>query len=216
MTGAAVAGIQVSRTSFIRTLNALLGTGPFVGASVGATDTAQETGGTQLVAIGALNINLTSQGRLIPYVTVGAGVLSNTGDAPAATLEGYYAFDILDVFPTHETDTVRLRHAIDDTVFVGVLGGGIRLLLTPRSGVRVDLRVHLGETTTRTLLNASPEVATGSPSFPIASSTDPSIQFSNDPTTGEVSTLTGPDNASFHSFSVSGVHRQILGYFWKR
>ena len=83
----------------------------------------------------------------------------------------------------------------------------------------MDVRLHLSDTTIRTLLAAHPEVATGSPSFPLASSTDPSIQFSNDPTTGEVSTLTGPDITSFHSFSVSGVQRQILvtvDYFWRR
>ena len=219
MPAASVAGIQASSTSFVPAWNALLDTGPFVGVRVGSTDTIQDSEGTQMVGTGALNINLTTQGRFIPYVTVGAGVISNTGDTPTANLEGSYTFDIFDAFPTNETDKVSLHHAIDDNVFVGVFGGGVKVFLTPRSGIRVDVRVHLGATTGQTLLDAKPDVATSSPAFALASRTDPSIQFSNDPSIGEESTLTGPDIDGFQSFSVGGVQSQILvtgGYFWKR
>jgi hypothetical protein len=207
-----------------------LDTGPFEDAAVSSTNTILDNDGTQIVATGTLNINLLTRGRFIPYASVGAGVISNNGDTPTANLEGDYTFEIFDLFPISETDRVSLRHAIDDTVLVGVFGGGIKVLLTDRSGIRVDVRVHLGDSTNRTLLDADPdvvEVEPGDSSFIIASFTDPSVQFSNDPTlirfsddpTGVAeSTLTGSDINDFEAFTVSGVARQFLvsvGYFWR-
>ena len=120
---------------------------------------------------------------------MGAGVISNNGDAPTASLDGSYETLDFGAFPVSESDnTVGLLHAVDDNVFVGVFGGGVKLLFADRSGLRVDVRVHVGDGTIRTLLDARPDVVEVPPgilSFPLASLTDPGIQISNDSTIAE-------------------------------
>ena len=63
-----------------------------------------------------------TEGRFIPYATIGAGVISNRGDLPTASLERNYSILEFGLFPFDKTDTVNLRHSIDDNVFAGVFG----------------------------------------------------------------------------------------------
>ena len=73
--------IQASTESFAETLEGMLQrySGPL---SVQSSHDIRDDVGSQISATGALNINLLSQGRVIPYATVGAGVVSNRGHEP--------------------------------------------------------------------------------------------------------------------------------------
>ena len=218
VTSAATDGIQTTSDSFVAAFEGVLG-GTSTGVS--STYTIQDHDGRQLAVTGALNINLTTQGRFIPYVTFGAGNIWNKGDAPVAKLEGHYTFQFSDGLPYDETDTVRIRHSTDDRVVAGVFGGGAKMFLTPRSGIRVDVRVHLSNNTVHTFLNANPDVVTHFSQEQAAfafTTTDPSVRFSNSPLTGVESSLGGPDIDNFETFTVSGVQSQVLvnvGYFWR-
>ena len=123
--------------------------------------------------------------------------------------------------PFHETDRVSLRHVVDDTVFVGLFGGGVKFFVTSRSGIRADVRIHLGQTTVQTLLSANPEVdKITSPELGtfLWITTDPSVRFANGSFGGVESSLSGPDITDFEAFEVSGVTRQVLasvGYFFR-
>ena len=164
MTPAAARGIEASAESFRPVFDGVFDTlGPAATHSITSSSSIQDNEGSQIVATGALNINLITQGRLIPYATVGAGVISNRGDTPTAELEGNYSILLISVVPLNETDTVNLRHSIDDNVFVGVFGGGVKFFLNQRSGIRVDVRVHLSDSRVQTFLDANPEVETASP-----------------------------------------------------
>jgi hypothetical protein len=111
----------------------------------GLTSTAALADGSarQLFTTGAVNINLTTSGALIPYVTVGAGVASVTGDLPSATLTGNYQFLLGSGPPVNETDTspadARTRHTL-----AGVLGGASASRLG-RWGLRFDARVAVSK-----------------------------------------------------------------------
>ena len=167
----------------------------------------------------AFRVDLRSRGKVIPYATVGTGVIANGGDTPTARLEGHYSFISAGVSPISETDRVTLTHAAADHVYFGMLGGGAKVYLIGRSGVRLDVRVNLGRNLIRTLVSGNPEVAEDVPTplaSAIASFGVPSIQFSNDSELG-ASTLGGADITAFEAFRGGRTLRQVavsLGYFW--
>ena len=144
----------------------------------------------------------------------------NNGATPSVDLNGSYAFDVIGFFPIAERDSVHVRHATDDKVFIGVLGGGVKALLTQRSGIRVDARVHVGRQTIRTLLSADPDmVASPGPvtDLAVASFLTPVIQLSNSEASGRT-TLSGASITDFESFNADGLLNQVLvtvGYFWR-
>ena len=213
----ALDGIEVSRASFERAWQAVLLDEPatFVAPQVSSTSTAHDEG-RQVLTTGTLHIDLRAEGTLIPFVTGGAGVVSSVGTSPSVTLEGRYGFRVFDTFPLEEIDTVILRHAADDHVFVGVVGGGFRYFMTPRRGLRVDIRAHVGKNPSRTLISAHPR---STPTPPLQtflfSRTTPSLQISNHP--NYPSTLSG-SLTDFESFTASGTSRPVsvtVGFFWR-
>ena len=221
LTGGALAGIEASRDSFVPAfVDGLLSTGPFRSVTAASEFQAATGAGNQIAATGALNINLTTRGRVTPYATVGAGVSMNNSDTATVDLDGSYAFDIRGFFPIAESDSVHMSSVIDDNVFIGVFGGGVKALLTQRSGIRVDARVHVGSHTIRTLLSADPDmVANPGPATDraVASYLTPGIQFSNSEARGPT-TLSGETISDFESFNVDGIRSQVLvtvGYFWR-
>src|SRR5262249_45351861 len=141
--------------------------------------------GRQLFTAGTLLINLTKPGKLVPYAAVGAGVVSNLGDLPQATLAGTYRFDSLGAasgyFPVNETDTVVVRVvAAGEHPVAAVVGGGVKVNPGRRGGFRADVRAYISKNTMDLLVDATPRVVTTSqPLGAIASTTIPSIQFSN-------------------------------------
>jgi hypothetical protein len=144
----------------------------------------------------------------MPYATFGAGVLTGTGDLPSVSIEAPYRFRIVDEVPVDETDRVTLRFE-HQTAFVGVVGAGVRRPLGANWGLHADGRVLIGPQRTRLLIDAKPAVVRGTPADSIETLTNPSVQFSNDPSIGRVSTLSGSLDG-FAAFTSSGVQTRVL------
>jgi hypothetical protein len=214
-------GIENSRGGFEAVFNALLATAPVTSRVITSRSEFDDGSGGQLFTTGTLNVALKTSGNVIPYVSGGAGLLSNLGDPPAATLEGNYRFQLAGTFPMNETDRVRLRVSLPDNVFVGVVGAGAKYVASQRWGMRVDGRVYLGSDKLETMVDATPTVSSTGPvaPFPLTSASTPSIQFSNNPPgSGPQSNLTGDPVAGFTSFEGSGLRAQFTltaGLFWR-
>jgi hypothetical protein len=209
--GALLAAIPASRDSFAAAMNALLDGGPFSDRIV-ETDSAAHAGSNRELAItAAAQRRFTRAAGLVPYVTFGAGMLTGTGDLPSVTLTAHYRFTILDEVPIEETDRVTIRYSTG-TAFVGVLGGGVRRPMGAGWGLQADGRVLIGPQRTRLLLDAQPEHVRGTPADSIETATNPSMQFSNDPSIGRASTLSGSLDG-FEAFKGSGVQTRVLMTF---
>ncbi len=211
-----LSAIEASRASFISTFTVLFATGPSLTPTVTSTSDIHNREGRQIFTVGAVDINLTKPGKLTPFATLGGGLMSNLGDTPSVTLAGKYQFVLGNLIPISETDSVTVRYSIPGQAFVGVIGGGLKYAVSPRSGVRVDVRAHLSKNAIDTLVDANPAAMTSTPAFPLVSPTTPSIQVSNNPSVGQ-STLSVPI-AGFQTFAGSGVQRQVsvtAGWFWR-
>jgi len=221
--------IEATRASFISAFNGLITSNPGrVLKSLTSTAAIDSGGGHQLFTSGALIINLRTTGNVVPYATVGASLISTTGNTPSVTLKGNYQFLNPSGSPINETDNVTVRDARDDRAVAGILGGGVKYHVTPRWGIRLDARVSISKNTAITVLDATPNVALGLlPAGRLVLNADPTIQFSNNSsdavtaigvTAVAASTLTGPALTGLRTFSGSGVssHTNITaGIFWR-
>jgi hypothetical protein len=203
------AGVESSRESFGSAFSALLSTGPFADPVVEASVASLDGSSREVSVTGAATYLFSPGGGLVPYVTLGGGMLFSSGDPVSITLEGRYRTTIVGVVPIEEFDRVTLRFDREQ-VWIGVVGGGVSRAMSNTWGFRVDGRVLLGENRARLLLDASPEVPTGTPAGFIESFTNPSIQFSNDPATGRLSSLSGPPIRDFAVFTGSGLETRFL------
>ncbi len=201
--------------------------------SLTSTAALDNGGSHQLFTSGALIIDLTTTGKVIPYATIGASLISTTGQTPTAGLRGNYQFLspgglLLMPAPINETDNVTLRDARDDHTVAGILGGGVKYYVSPRWGIRFDARVSLSKNPAGTVVDATPNVVLGGlPAGRSVLQATPTVQFSNnstDPVTllgvtaVAASTLTGPAITGLRTFSGSGVssHTNITGgIFWR-
>jgi hypothetical protein len=219
-TSGAEIGLQTSSDSFETALNGLISTGPFANGSTASTVLIEDDDGRQVTVTGALTVNLASAGTVLPYVTLGAGVVSSRGDLPTASVDGSYAFDFLGIAPLAESDSVQVTYDASDNVLVGVFGGGVKAMLNATSGIRADVRVHVGSQTVHSRLDARPAmVPDPNPAtwFALATLTSPSLQLSNNPALAPTS-LSGAAVTDFETFSADGQFRQVLvsvGYFWR-
>ena len=177
---------------------------------------------------GALVINVRTAGNLIPYATVGVGLLSTVGEASSATLRGNYRFLLPGGAPIDETDNVTVKETRDDRTLAGIIGGGVKYHVSPRWGIRIGARVALSRNTTDTILDAAPNVTLGQlPVGPGVLGSEPSIQSTNNssnPVTAlgvtavATSTLTGSALTGMRTYSGSGVvsySNVIAGVFWR-
>jgi hypothetical protein len=203
-----LAAAGATRDSFVPAFEGLLASGPFTDVDVQASSA---SGGSarEIAATGALIYELGPAGGFAPYLTFGGGVITGAGGGAAVTLEGRYRFRILGEVPIDETDRVTIRHE-SRTTLTGVVGAGLRRDVTDRWGVRVDGRVLIGPRTTRVLIDTDPAIAQGTPADFIESFTTPSIQFSNNPSTGRESTLGGPPLRDFEAFTADGLQARVL------
>jgi hypothetical protein len=215
-------GLTATSASFGPTFSPiLLPSFVFVGANPNATSSLEvDDGGSEITATGTVRFDLLTRGRFIPYVTGGAGVTQLKGDGPTATVDGAYSFLFGGVFPFDERDAVALTQTFDESVFIGVFGGGVNIAINPRSGIRVDVRVHVGSTTDRVEMDATPRLTPATPNVQIFSGTTPSLSFSNfsQPSPAPPSSLSGPAINDFTTFEASGVRSQFLwsvGYYFR-
>jgi uncharacterized repeat protein (TIGR03803 family) len=210
--------IEASRVSFLSAWQGLASAGQFSDTTMSSVRTGQLDNGHQIVATGAINVALKTAGKVIPYITVGAGVSSNSGTAASAGLVGDYRFSLGGVTPFHETDSVTVRYTAPDQTAVGVLGAGVKYQMSPHVGLRFDYRTYLGPNRDTTVLDGHPVVSTLTPAGSGASATTPGIQFSNDASIGIQSSLSGPKITDFRTFAGSGMQRHArltFGLFWR-
>lgn len=78
-------------------------------------------------------------------------------------------------------DNVRLTADVPRNIAVGVIGGGVKYLMTSRWGVRVDARAHLEQSKNEVFLDVSHGILCFqcfvNPGQTIAFGSDPSIQI---------------------------------------
>jgi hypothetical protein len=210
-------GVDASRESFGAAFDALLASGPFTDPEVVAAAIAVDGASREVAVTGSAIYRFTPGAAIDPYVTLGGGLLVPSGEAASVTLEGQYRAVIGGTVRIEEFDRVALRFDRRQT-WIGVVGGGVSRTMANAWGLRVDGRVLLGAHRTRLLLDASPEVPTNAPAGFIESGTNPAIQFSNDPATGRLSSLSGPGIRDFVAFEGDGLETRFLftiGVFWK-
>jgi hypothetical protein len=194
------AAAAATRASFESAFTDLLNSGPFSGTIVRTTG-GGESGHLRETALTlAFNRRFTSW-KLAPYATVGGGLAISSGPQPSASIDAQYRFVVLGVVPIGEDDSVAVRYR-SGTAFVIVLGGGLQRDLSDRWGIRIDARVLTGPDPTRVEVDAAPAIlrASGTASGFVESFTNPAIQFSNDPSTGRVSSLSGAGLQGFEVF----------------
>ncbi len=130
MTNDSRTGLEASSASFKTAFDGLF---RFMQATTASTVTTTGAATRQLLATAALNVNLRTKGKAIPYLTVGGGYLWNHDPGYGATLAGSYdvflpldqsRFGVSGV-PFNESDTVRVRYTVEDSL-VGVVGLRVR------------------------------------------------------------------------------------------
>jgi len=106
-----------------------------------------------------------------------------------------------------QTDTTVVR-ASSPTAVVGIIGGGVKRFVTPRWGIRLDVREHIGRNRAATLVDATPRSAAPSaPGFGTLSiGTMPPLVFTSN---GAGSNLSGAPISGFTTFSASGWGGQL-------
>ncbi len=231
--GVARADIENARSSFESSWHWFLSGLP-AACSV-AQATVVDGSGHQLVATGAININLRSSDppkwsrrpsrrRFVTYLTLGAGIVSTRGEEARATVVGRYQFMSTtggSEAPFEETDAATARSSgTFGTTAVGVVGLGWKQDLSTRWGLRFDARAYLGRNPARTVVDAQPTVTVGSPASALVVETNQGpVQFVNNSSgayEGLQSSLSGPPLAGFETFRGTGLLWQInltLGAF---
>lgn len=205
-----VAALDASRASFGTAFGALLASGPFAEPVVTAVLTTPRGGvGRDVLATVSAVYRWPARGSLVPYVVLGGGLWAHAGGMPTASLEGAYRLAIDGIVPIDERDRVAIRFE-QDPALAGVAGGGVRRSMSDRWGFRIDARVFFARSSQRLLLDADPSIAAGTPADFIESFTSPSIQFSNDPSTGRDSSLGGPTLQDFEALTASGLQTRLL------
>lgn len=193
------------------------GVGACTGVNVTSVATVHDHKGHELMATGALNVNVWTHGRAIPYFTVGGGGIFSLGDAPSAALVGNYQFTFIGV-PHHETDSIRLHYGVPDHVATGFFGGGVKYYITSHYGLRVEMHDYVSHYHVDNLIDASPSVATLTPAGVVDEAGSPTIVFSNNPSTGFPSSLSAPALVSFRTLAGSGTLHQLqftFGFFFR-
>jgi hypothetical protein len=150
--------IEASHTSFPPAFEALLAEQAAHIAS--STSDIDETTGGRIAATGAIRINLFPDLRSAPYVTLGGGVASPTGDPATVRLSGNYQFTSASNTLYRQTDTVVFRFT-SGPVPVVVVGGGFTRPLSDRSGLRIDARIQAGSNDMKVVVSTSPQTTLG-------------------------------------------------------
>jgi hypothetical protein len=169
-----------------------------VAAQVTTSRTDRKVGRT--VALTAtINLNLPILAGLKPYVLAGGGH-SFDRSRNIVELQGSYEFTAIGV-PIRETTVVAVRYDSEGGM-LGVVGGGFKRDLSPRWGIRGDIRAHVHDNRTRAAVRSLPSFREGTPESGIFFSTSPrTIQFRN---TSDVVASLGQSLTSFRTSDGTG------------
>lgn len=161
------------------------------------TSTSATFSARQLFVSGSLVFPLRAFGKLTPHLAAGAGLL----DAKPLRVTLIGNTQLTNFSPFDETDAVTLAFTPVGHRVVGLLGGGMKYALTSHTGIRLDLGVALGGPWYDTLVSATPTVKTFTPAGVIVTGRTPNLQFSNNPSTGFQSSLSGPAIVNLKTFA---------------
>ena len=203
LTDDSLAAIETTRASFTRAWQGLLGTGATVIRDVSSVAEINEGSTRQIMLTGGVNVGLAALGRFRPHVSFGAGVVLHGSELPGAELTGRYRFDFAGIFPIDETDVLTVRTEARRRAVVALIGGGFTVPFSRRHGVRVDARLLMGPDPIDTVIGTQSTVLTQTPAFSITTGV-PGVQFSNNPSIGRQSSLTGPPVSDLRTFEGSG------------
>lgn len=190
LSGAFLAAVESTRSSFVNAFAGLFGSGPFSGTTVSATAVTANGSGQQLAGTGAIRVMFGPRFHVVPYITVGGGILGRHGSLPSVVLQGNYQALVGGSVPINETDHVVVRYQQSASP-IAVLGGGLRRAVSDRWGLDFDVRALVGPPPVAVLIDAAPSVVQATPAGFIETFTYPSVQFSNNPSTGRSSSLSG-------------------------
>jgi len=206
------------------TFNAMWGT-LLPGAEVVSTDfrTTEESQGRLLVT-GAANFEFGGPGKLRPYFTGGAGIERRTDKSPTASITGSYSYSDFGVpdFAPLESDQVKLSGKTTKNRPVGVAGGGVRIPLSQRLGLRADIRAYLSGNREETFVSTTtpPARVAGASSTYYERGTNPAIQLQSfrPPFPDSEVSFSGPQISNFLTFQGKGIETAIaftMGVFWR-
>jgi hypothetical protein len=210
--------IKATRASFYSTWTSFFAawksSSPVRHFGVATDSTIDKDKGNQLLLDATANVALRTTGRMIPYLSGGVGVISNSKGRIGMDLKGSYGTGIPEFI--EENDSVSLRFKIPDYVVVGVIGGGIKYFVTPGWGLRFDARTHFAPSRNENLLYTNSGTGTGGGRcIPCLLNRGPTIAFGDTPSiqvTGVPAphSLSGPPLESFQTFRSSGIQQQIV------
>ena len=217
----ATSAMEAARASYVTALNGLF-VSPFIASrTVDSTLAITDEEGSQILTTGAVRVEVLNARGFAPYVVGGVGALSVRGDGPHAVLTGNYQvlFSItgapIPPSTMTQTDVVTVTSTMESGA-VWVLGGGVRLSISDRWGLRIDVRDHMHGNTLTTHVSASPVLPPSTfGTFFTTTLNNPPLVFSGSPLTP--STLSVPLN-DFVTFTGSGVVHQVgvtTGLSWR-
>ena len=205
-TNAFTNALEASSNSFQAAFQDLLNSAPASGVDVTSTLDVSGVSGRETRVTGALRYTLVQNGKTTAYATVGGGLAMADGDGPEATLVGSYAFRYFGAFPIRERDRTFIRVDQPGKTAMAMVGGGITYDVTPRVGVRVDVRMSLSGNKASLLVSGSPDITEQTTAAVLSSATTPGLQFSS--RAGTLSSLGGA-NSTLTTFVGSGRNRHV-------
>jgi hypothetical protein len=205
-TNAFTNALEASSNSFQAAFQDLLNSAPASGVDVTSTLDVSGVSGRETRVTGALRYTLVQNGKTTAYATVGGGLAMADGDGPEATLVGSYAFRYFGAFPIRERDRTFIRVDQPGKTAMAMVGGGITYDVTPRVGVRVDVRMSLSGNKASLLVSGSPDITEQTTAAVLSSATTPGLQFSS--RAGTLSSLGGA-NSKLTTFVGSGRNRHV-------
>jgi hypothetical protein len=154
---------------------------------------------------------------VIPFVTVGGGVISNTGGSPEFSLQGDYTVQPIGFTgQIAQRDRVDVRYTVADHAPIGLVGFGVRYAVSERWVLRFEGRGLFSESSVEVKVDAAPQSSATGGAFAYGLVSSPTVQFSSIPISP--SSLSGPLIADFVTFSGSGLNAQFsltAGLGWR-
>jgi hypothetical protein len=216
------AAVEATRASFVTAWTDLFSRDPvtFQNPTVTATSALQEEKAHQIVANGALVINILTRRQNTPYVTAGAGVMSSGGGSTSVALVGRYTTTLNGTAPIDETDRLTLRYRVDPTVVAVTVGIGLKRMMGERWGIRVEMSEQLSSNPLTYLATASPQLVLTSTASQQGAAATPrftSLQLSNIANSPIQSSLGGSLDG-VKTFTATGMESRLSftgGIFWR-
>jgi len=161
-------------------------------------------GGKQIFNTVSANFYLRpSDSKWRPYVSIGGGILNNTGADPS--------IDLLDTIQLGssltETDMLRVNYQPQRIAGVLEYGVGMKHFFNEHWGLRLDLRDNMAWESLRTRIFAFPVPPTGGTSSFLFSGNGRSIAFSNDQSTLQSTLSTSTNGVT--TFDASGIKHHV-------